>query len=327
MVRRSALGVAALLLAACSPGATGGTSQSGSNGSLDAAYISVVQTMVPAVVEIRTGDSVGSGVVFDNSSDVVTNAHVVGQARSFRVNTSDGKQLDATLVGSYPPDDLAVVRVSGGNLKPAKFADSSRAEVGQVVLAIGSPLGLQSSVTQGIVSATNRVVGEGGGITLPDTLQTSAAINPGNSGGALVTLDNQVLGIPTLAALSPGGDAPAPGIGFAISSNRAMDIATQLVQFGRVVNSHRAYLGVQVAPTTADGVLVAAVVPGGPAARAGIVAGDLVTSVAGKPTPTPGELSKVLAGETPGHSVPVGLLRASGQRTTVTVTLGELPGI
>ena len=326
-MRHSPLGAAAvLLLAACSTGSGSTTSGTSTSDTADTAYVSVVKAVGPSVVEIQTTSGLGSGVVFNGQGDVVTNAHVVGSEQRFVVLTSDGKRLNATLVGAYPPDDLAVVRVSGGNLKAARFADSSKATVGQIVLAIGSPLGLQSSVTQGIVSATNRVVSEGSGITLPDAIQTSAAINPGNSGGALVDMDQQVLGIPTLAALTPDSGAPAPGIGFAISSNRAYDIAGQIAQYGRVVNSHRAYLGVQTVPTTADGVLVAGVVAGGPADRAGIRVGDLITSVAGTPTPTPGELSKVLATKAPGNTVQVALVRADGSRATVSVTLGELPG-
>jgi S1-C subfamily serine protease len=331
-MKRSLLGVAIVapltLLTACSTGSSSPspTSSTAAGGSLDQTYTSVVQTVGPSVVEIQTTSGLGSGVVFDEKNDVVTNAHVVGNEHQFVVLTNDGKQYPATLVGSYPPDDLAVVHIGGGGLKPARFADSAKAEVGQIVLAIGSPLGLQSSVTQGIVSATNRVVNEGPTVTLPDTIQTSAAINPGNSGGALVDMSNQVLGIPTLGALTPGTDAQAPGIGFAISSNRAVDIAGQIVQYGKVVNTHRAYLGIQTAPTTADGVLVASVVQGGPADRAGIKMGDLITSVAGTPTPTQGDLSKVLASHAPGDKVPVTVARSDGSKATLTVTLGELPG-
>src|SRR5215472_8603800 len=188
----------------------------------------------------------GSGEIYDTKGDIVTNAHVVGTATTFVVTVSSGKQLPGTLVGSFPPDDLAVIKVDGAGLKPATFGDSSKLEPGQSVLAIGNPLGLEGSVTSGIVSALGRVVSEGpGGGTLPDAIQTSAAINPGNSGGALVNLNSEVVGIPTLAALSPGTQAPAPGIGFAISSNRAKVIADQLVANGKVTNSGRAYLGIQ----------------------------------------------------------------------------------
>lgn len=321
------LGAALAVLAiGCSTGPGPNTANPQVSGQ-DATYVNVVQAVSPSVVEIQTGSGLGSGVVYDNKGDVVTNAHVVGQEQRLLVITSDGKRLEASLVGSYPPDDLAVIKVSGGNLKPARWADSAKATVGQLVLAIGSPLGLQSSVTQGIVSATNRVVGEGGGIVLPDAIQTSAAINPGNSGGALVDMQEQVLGIPTLAALIPDtGGAPAPGIGFAIASNRATELAGQIVEYGHVVNTHRAYLGVQTVPTTAGGVLVVGLDAGGPADRAGIQTGDLIVSVAGTATPTPGDLQKVLATKAPGDTVDVTVVRSDGHRMTLKATLGQLPG-
>jgi S1-C subfamily serine protease len=149
--------------------------------------------------------------------------------------------LAATLVGVYRPDDLAVIRVSDASgLRPAVFGNSAHLVAGDIVLAIGNPLGLNSSVTEGIVSAVGRTVSEpasdgSAGTTLPGTIQTSAAINPGNSGGALATLDGEVVGIPTLAAVRQAG-AAAPGIGFAIPANIAVDIARQLVSAGRVTN-------------------------------------------------------------------------------------------
>jgi len=296
---------------------------------LDAVYTTVVKNVSPSVVLIETAGGLGSGEVYDGKGDIVTNAHVVGKATDFRVTTSTGKQLSGTLVGSFPPDDIAVIKVNGGGLKPAKFGDSSKLQVGQIVLAIGNPLGLQGSVTSGIVSALGRIVGEGpSGGTLPDAIQTSAEINPGNSGGALVDLQSEVIGIPTLAALSPGSQsAPAPGIGFAISSNRARVIADQLVRDGKVTNSRRAYLGVQVGNTiVGQGTVVVAVEPGGPAAKAGIKRGDTIIAVDGKPTPTTGELAKVLAGLSPDQAVMVDVVRPDGSRASVRVTLGQLPG-
>ena len=186
-------------------------------------------------MEIRTSSGLGSGVVFDSSGDIVTNAHVVGQATRMQViDSSSAEPVPATLVGVYRPDDLAVIRVSDAEgLRPAVFGNSADLVAGDIVLAIGNPLGLDSSVTEGIVSAVDRTVSEpasdgSSGATLPDTIQTSAAINPGNSGGALATLDGAVVGIPTLAAVRQAGGA-APGIGFAIPSNIAVDIARQLV--------------------------------------------------------------------------------------------------
>jgi S1-C subfamily serine protease len=289
----------------------------------------VFATVGPSVVLIETSGGLGSGEVYDSNGDIVTNAHVVGSERSFRVTTSSGKQLAGTLVGSFPPDDVAVIKVDGAGLKPVTWGDSSKLKVGQPVMAIGNPLGLEGSATSGVVSALGRVVDEGqGGGTLPDAIQTSAAINPGNSGGALVDLESQVIGIPTLAALSPGSQgAQAPGIAFAISSNRAKLMADQLIKSGTVTNSHRAFLGIQAGDTTGGkGVVVISTEPGGPAARAGISEGDVITAVNGQPTPNTSALSTVLAGLSPGQTVPVTIVRPDGSSGTVSVSLGQLPG-
>jgi len=199
-------------------------------------YAPVVTQVTPSVVLIRTADGLGSGVILDGKGDIVTNAHVVGRATAFQVQVGgDRDPRPAHLVGTYPEGDLAVIRVDDpAGLKPARFADSGSVRVGDPVLAVGNPLGLASSVTEGIVSATGRTVTEpatpdSAGATLPDVIQTSAPINPGNSGGALVNLSGQVIGIPTLAAVSPHSGAQAAGIGFAIPSNVARDIASQLL--------------------------------------------------------------------------------------------------
>jgi len=287
--------------------------------------IRVVDAISPAVVQIQTADGLGSGVVYDGKGDIVTNAHVVGNFKMFKITLANGT-FDGTLVGTFPADDLAVVHVKGATPHPATFADSSKLEVGEFALAIGNPLGLRSSVTEGIVSSLGRTVSEGNGAVISSAIQTSAAINPGNSGGALVDLHGQVIGIPTLAALDPQlGGAQAPGIGFAIPSNVARRIADQLIVNGRVVRSGRAYLGVRVATIVGGGVLVSAIVPGGPAAKAGIKQGDIILAIDGKPTPTADVLVSVLANLHPGQKVPVKLLR-HGKKLTVTVTLGELTG-
>ncbi len=291
------------------------------------ALVQVVNRVSPSVVQISTAEGLGSGIVFDRAGHVVTNAHVVGTARSFQVTTRTGRQLKATLVGAFPPDDLAVIEVSNANLVPARFADSSKLQVGDVALAIGSPLGLRSSTTEGIVSALGRTVSEPNGATLPSVIQTSAPINPGNSGGALADIQGRVIGIPTLAAADPqlGGGA-APGIGFAIPSNVVKDIASQLIQHGKVVNSRRAYLGVQIGNTGGQGVYVGSVQAGGPAAKAGIAVGDLIVSVAGRRTPTTTALGAALAQLDPGQTVSVVVRNQSGRQRTLRVRLGEYPG-
>ena len=323
---------AALILAGCTH-TTGSraASASGQNDSpsaiaLQQQFVEVVKQVGPSVVLIQTSQGLGSGIVFDARGDVVTNNHVVGNASSFQVTLANGKQYQARPVGSFPADDLAVLHIDAGGLHPATFADSSHLQVGDVALAIGNPLGLQSSVTEGIVSALGRTVNEDNGVTLPSVIQTSAAINPGNSGGALVDLQGQVIGIPTLAATDPelGGSA-APGIGFAIPSNTVRDIATQLISQGKVTNSHRAWLGVKVAATTSGDLLISQVAAGGPAAKAGIRVGELITAVNGIATPDPASLADVLAGLRAGQPIAVSIVRPDGAKQTVRVTLGQYP--
>jgi S1-C subfamily serine protease len=295
---------------------------------LEARFVSVVKRVSPAVVQIRTSGGLGSGVIYDDRGDIVTNAHVVGGSDRFVVTLADGRDRPATLVGRFPPEDLAVVRLVSAKPAPARFADSSKLAVGQLAFAIGNPLGLRSSVTQGIVSSLGRTVSEGSnGAVISSAIQTSAPINPGNSGGALVDADGNVIGIPTLAALVPElGGAAAPGIGFAIPSNTAKRIADQLIRSGKVTNSGRAYLGVSVATGVGGpGVIIAAVKPGGPADRAGLRKGEVILSIAGRPTPSTEELATALAELKPGQEVPVEVAGANGDKRTVTVRLAELP--
>jgi S1-C subfamily serine protease len=295
---------------------------------LEQRFVDVVARVSPAVVQIETGSGLGSGVVFDDRGSIVTNNHVVGSSRDFTVTLSNGRRRQATLVGSYAPEDLAVIRLSGTAPAPAAFADSAKLAVGQIAFAIGNPLGLRSSVTQGIVSSLGRTVPEGNGAVISSAIQTSAPINPGNSGGALVDIDGRVIGIPTLAALDPelGGSA-APGIGFAIPSNTVKRIAGQLVQAGRVERSGRAYLGIRVATTVGSrGVIVTGVVRDGPAGRAGIRPGEMIAAVDGRPTPSTDALATILATLQPGRRVRVDLVDPGGASRTVTVTLGEAPG-
>ncbi len=323
--------------AAATPTATP-TAAAGSGVGLEQAYVTTIRQVLPSVVEIKTASGLGSGVVYDTAGHIVTNAHVVGSATSFQVLLAGSvTPLSAKLTGSYPPDDLAVIQVTGAaHLVPAHFADSSKLQVGDIVLAMGNPLGLASSVTDGIISAVGRTVSESQeagspGVTLPDVIQTSAAINPGNSGGALVNLDDQVVGIPTLAATDQQLGGAAPGIGFAIPSNIVTDIAGQIIKTGHVTNSHRAALGLRVQTVAGPdgqpaGVGIVSVTPGGPAAQAGLQAGDVITAVNGTPTPDTETLAVVLADLTPGQRVSLSITKADGSTATVSVTLGQLPG-
>jgi S1-C subfamily serine protease len=325
--------VPAVTAARTTPSATPGSSTG------PASYAGVVRQVLPSVVLIRTPDGLGSGVVLDAKGNIVTNAHVAGNAREFQVQVAGNTTpRSAQLVGTYGPDDLAVIRADNpAGLRPATFGDSDQAQAGDVVLAIGNPLGLSGSVTQGIVSATDRAVTEpatdsaapGSAATLPGAIQTSAPINPGNSGGALVSTSGQVIGIPTLAAGSPQGGGQAQGIGFAIPSNLARDIATQIIETGHVTNSHRAAIGAEVTTAlrpdgAAGGVAVVTVTDAGPADRAGLRAGDVITKAGPGETTDTTALSQALAAASPGDKITVTVSRDGADRT-VPITLGELP--
>lgn len=304
---------------------TAAADSGGGAGTLQSAYVAVVRRILPSVVQIETSHGLGSGIVYDAQGDIVTNNHVIAGATSVAVTTSTGKKYQGTLVGTFAPDDLAVIHVNNATLTPASFADSSKLEVGDIVMAVGNPLGLQSSVTAGITSATGRTVSEDNGVVLPDTIQTSAEINPGNSGGALVDLNASVVGIPTLGAVDQQLGGSAPGIGFAIPSNMVTSIASQLVRGGRVTHSGRAYMGVRIAVADTNGALVASVTPGSPAANGGLQPGDVITSVKGEAIASPGALDQALAELAPGDRVAMGVLGQDGLQRTVSITLGDLP--
>ncbi len=339
------LATVAVVLAGCTSGATTGAAAAGSSAALPVPsgvaqqqdnYESVVNRVLPSVVQINTSTGLGSGVVYDTKGDIITNDHVVGDATTFQVTLpTGGPQLAATLVGTYPASDLAVIKVADAKvLHPANFGDSTKLRVGQLVLAMGNPLGLSASVTDGIVSAVGRTVGEptgqgSPGATITDAVQTSAAINPGNSGGALVDMSGQVIGIPTLAAVDPELGSAAPGIGFAIPSDTATRIAQQLIKSGSVGTTGRAALGIEARSVLGEnlqpaGVGVVAVTPGGPAAKAGIEAGSVIISVNGEPTPSTDVLSQVLATLRPGQQVKVQLVTPDGTQSTANVTLGRI---
>lgn len=212
------------------------TSSAPSGTDIEATTINVIHTVDPSVVQIQgrggqPGGSVGSGEILTSDGYIVTNSHVVHGFTSFAVLLASGQQVPARLVGDAPREDLAVLKVSAGNLKPIAVGDSSKVQVGEFALAIGSPLGLEQSATSGIISALNRSANEmvdGKVVSITGMIQTSAPINPGNSGGALVNLKGQLVGIPTLAAVEPSTGVAANGIGFAISSNRMETIVHQL---------------------------------------------------------------------------------------------------
>jgi putative serine protease PepD len=308
------------VLAGCSSTSSGTAAGilGGSASKLQSQYEQVVQHVLPSVVQITTNGSTGSGVVYDTSGDIVTNEHVIGTATTVEVVDSVGnKTLMAKVVGEFAPDDLAVIRVENdaSSLKPAAFANSSDAQIGEIVLAMGNPLGLTDSVTQGIISATGRTVGSGepggGKALITAAIQTSAAINPGNSGGALVNLEDQVIGVPTLAATLPGeGGGLAAGIGFAIPSNTVKNIANQLIKTGKVTNSDRATLGITAQTAASEngtpaGVAVLAVDSGGTAAKAGVEAGDTIVGIDDQSVRSLQELESALSTLSPGTNVTI----------------------
>ncbi len=312
-----------------------------SGNDLQAVREAVIAKVRPAVVEVnvatRLGGAIGSGVIIDRRGYIVTNNHVVSGAQSITVTLYDGTNLPAQLVGTDPADDLAVVKITppSKGLTVATLGDSSKLQVGQDVLAIGNPLGITQTVTHGIISALGRNVSEGqGGATIPNAIQTDAPINPGNSGGALVDMQGNLIGIPTLAAIDPEFNTPATGVGFAIPSNRVATIVPQIIATGSVTHTGRAALGVRVATVDASlaaqddlsvdhGALVAEVVPNGAAASAGIQAGDVIVQIDSKAVNDVSSLGDALASYNPGDTVAVHIYRGN-QQLTINVKLGEL---
>src|SRR5262245_62065823 len=226
----------------------------------------------------------GSGFVYDREGHVVTNEHVVDGAESVSVRFSDGSSYDASVVGTDPSSDLAVLKVEGAPeslLRPLTLADSSRVVVGQPVVAIGSPFGLEGSLTSGIVSALHRQMTAPNGFGIDDSIQTDAAINHGNSGGPLLDLSGRVIGVNAQIECDSGGN---DGVGFAVPSNTVRSVISQLLSGGQV---RYAYLGVSVAPVsaatgaTATGAQITAVRSGTPAEDAGLRSGDVIVEIDG----------------------------------------------
>lgn len=300
----------------------------------------VIAKVRPTVVQVNVtsnqGSGLGSGVIIDKRGYIVTNNHVVNGARTIEVVLADGTKLNAQLTGIDAADDLAIIKINPpANMPVATLGDSSKLRVGQDVLAIGNPLGITQTVTNGIISALNRSVSEGqGGATIPDAIQTDAPINPGNSGGALIDMQGNLIGIPTLAAIDPEFRTPANGVGFAIPVNRVKFIAPQIIEKGQVTHTGRAAMGINVASVdqalaaqdnlSVDyGVLVARLVSGGPAERAGLQVGDVIVQINDTKIEDVSGLSGALITKNPGDTVSVKVYRGN-QQLTVNVTLGEL---
>jgi Do/DeqQ family serine protease len=270
----------------------------------------------------------GSGVVATADGYILTNHHVIDGAAEIRVELTDGRSFEAELVGSDPPSDLALLKIDGENVPTLPLGDSDEVRVGDIVLAVGNPLGIGQTVTAGIVSAKGRSTGVGDG-SYEDFLQTDAPINHGNSGGALVNLDGELVGINS-QILSPGGGNI--GIGFAIPANMARHVMSELRTQGRV---RRAQLGVVIQPVTSElaesfgledvtGAIVSDVEDGSPAARSGLERGDVILSFNGQPVTDTNALRNRVAATEPGTDASVVVLR-DGREQTLTVTLREAP--
>ncbi|MEU4593001.1 S1C family serine protease [Micromonospora aurantiaca (nom. illeg.)] len=291
----------------------------------------IAASVQDSIVTIMTNSGEGSGVILSADGFVLTNNHVVAGAGgdTVRVVFADGKSASAKIVGTDPKTDLAVVQASGvSNLKAAKFGDSDAMQVGDQVLALGSPLGLQGSVTAGILSARDRTIqaGEGGqqnpqqgASSISGLLQTDAPINPGNSGGALVNTRGEVIGINTAIATAGQGSTGNIGVGFAIPSNKAKNVAEKLQRGEKI--SHPS-LGVSVNGAEDGGALVAAVTPGSPAEKAGIQRGDVITKFGDKVINDSNDLVGAVQAGKVGDRVEVQYKR-NGSTENATVTLAE----
>ncbi|MFE9656000.1 trypsin-like peptidase domain-containing protein [Micromonospora sp. NPDC006431] len=292
----------------------------------------IAASVQDSIVTIMTGSGEGSGVILSADGYVLTNNHVVASASgdTVKVVFADGKNAQAKIVGTDPKTDLAVVKASGvSDLKAAKFGDSDAMQVGDQVLALGSPLGLQGSVTAGILSARDRTIqaGEGGqqmdprqgASSISGLLQTDAPINPGNSGGALVNTRGEVIGINTAIATAGQGSNGNIGVGFAIPSNKAKAVAEKLQRGEKV--SHPS-LGVSVNAAEAGGAMVASVTPGSAAEKAGIQRGDVITKFGDKVINDSNDLVGAVQAGKVGDRVQVEFKR-NGSTQNATVTLAE----
>jgi serine protease Do len=331
-----------LVVASCGSGGDNSPTPTATPSALPA-IADVVESVKPAVASIIVGtvgynvflqpvpqEQAGSGVIIDDEGYIVTNSHVVEGAESITATIPDGRSFDATIVGTDPLTDLAVIRIDGDDLPTTSFGDSSKLDAGQWVVAIGNALGLSGgpTVTVGVISALGRTIQEQSGVTLYDVIQTDAAINPGNSGGPLINLQGEVVGINTAKVTA----VEVSGVGFAISSNTAKIVVQELIEKGYVA---RPYLGITimtVTPTIAqnydlatnEGALITRVVAGSPADEAGLLPGDVIIRFGDQSIITADDAVLAIRAHEIGDEVEITYLRDSSENTT-SATLTKRP--
>jgi S1-C subfamily serine protease len=283
----------------------------------------VYESASPGVVSVQVGSASGTGFVVRGDGTIVTNAHVVGEGETAQVRFGDsGETVPAEVLGTDPSSDLAVLRVdpgSTGALRPLPLADSDRVRVGDSVVAIGNPFGLDRTATAGIVSSLGREIQAPDGFQIDEVIQTDAPINPGNSGGPLLDARGRVIGVNTQIATG-GASSGNVGIGFAVPANRVREVLPAL---SRGQHIERAYLGVTSSPHP-DGAEIQGVTPGSPAQSAGLRTGDVITGVDGQDVTEPEDVSQAIDQLEPGDEIEVEVSRGGDSRT-VTVELAERP--
>jgi putative serine protease PepD len=285
---------------------------------------SVYAAASPSVVSVRTGQGSGTGFLVDSDGTIVTNAHVVGESSEVQVRFEDDGELhSARVLGVDASTDLAALKVDPGaadGVKPLALADSDEVQVGDTALAIGYPLGLDRTATAGIVSGLERDIQAPNGFSIDKVIQTDAPINPGNSGGPLLNADGEVIGVNSQIATAGGGNGSV-GIGFAVPANTVKDVLPQLE---RGAAPEHAYLGVSTAPAPDGGAQVGEATAGGPAADAGIQAGDVITEVDGDRVQDPEDVATAIEDNKPGDEIDIKVQRG-GSEQTIQVTLGQRP--
>jgi putative serine protease PepD len=274
--------------------------------------------------QVQQGE--GAGVVYNAKGDILTDEHVVSGETSVKVNFQDGKSYPATVVGTDPSTDVAVIHVDApaSELHPIPLANSSDAQVGDPVVAIGSPFSLPETTTTGIVSQTGRSITAPNNYTIPNAVQTDAAINPGNSGGPLLDASAHVLGLNDQIETNnttASGEGSSSGVGFAIPSNTVAQIANKLISGEKV---QHAYVGVALKASSSGGALISTIQAGGPAGAAGLKAGDVVTAINGQVISTTDQFIAVIDNMSPGQTATL-TVRRGGQTSQITVKLGVRP--